>query len=194
MESPRAKWVDMIQDRLHALEEDNLALRKELTELKAKVHPLRLLPHTSYTQFSDGYVLYWRALHAPKLLHPETDEIRPLEDAHWQAVAFPGATIIEMPRQHEWNHELFCPIGKAGQITTVKTLVDSFNDWLQQPAIPHSQEAADPTVRNFDLYSAVGYANDLVKIEGFQSTGDNCNTLVPRLEYYEPEYELPGLV
>ena len=106
MESVEDHFVSMIIDRLQALEQtvDELRASNELlrSELSTQTEEVHLMPHTRYTEFSDGYDLKWDLLKAPTMTDNReggSGDPVPLDEKHWNAEVFPGKSQFKSLRK-----------------------------------------------------------------------------------------------
>ena len=139
METTEAKFVDMLMDRLHGLEERVDKLQQENADIKLQL-TISLHLDEALDNFSDGVGLwpynFWNEegckLWYGSLLNDTCS--RPLDDLHANATAF-------------WGEKIFAPdfessliIGQVGERTTVGDMIGHLKEWWQQYALSHKKE------------------------------------------------------
>ncbi len=152
MEDSQAAFLQMIMDRLHALEaacdslpalentcdllmKDNARVRKDVAQLQKSLHLNRDL-----TKFSDGILFspgftkeidqMWSD--CDHGTHDNPDDLG-LDELHLQATACYGGTQIH-PHEECWDDTI--EVGEAGihdQRINVRQLVDAINAWCLSP-------------------------------------------------------------
>jgi hypothetical protein len=138
LETTEASFITMIMDRLHSLEADNDRLKRKVELLESNLDlrspPITLLSHTAFNDFSDGWGLSWEILKEPTMINERIEgdntgdaDLVPLDDAHWNAVAFPCSTTIIIENDDEMHT---FRIGKIGYPVTVRTLVEDMHTQL----------------------------------------------------------------
>ena len=143
MESVRDHFVSMFVDRLQTLEQrvDELQASNELlrSELSSKSEEVHLMPHSRYTEFSDGYGLHWDLWEAPTMTDNREGSVCaesvPLDEKHWNAVVFPGRSTIHILEADDtadkyWSSDRVS-IGRVCQSVTVRELVEGVHSALR---------------------------------------------------------------
>jgi len=151
MESAEASFVNMVMERLHdvelhleKVEQQNDELKAQITcleeQLDQRVPPLTLSADSGYTDFSDGYIFQWHSMMQDPKMSDERSIFRavPLDEAHWNAVAFPGPVTIEIVHIKDLGKILRTipkrfEIGQLGEPVTVRQLLTEFHRWMVQP-------------------------------------------------------------
>jgi hypothetical protein len=142
LETTEASFVTIIMDRLHALEADNDRLKQEVqllrTDLDTRAPPVTLLALSGFKDFSDGWSLSWKILEEPGMISDRTLQqfpqvAVPLDDAHWNAIAFPCATYIVI-ECIDYSMPIETHVGKFGYPVTVRMLVTKLQETLRRSA------------------------------------------------------------
>ncbi|KAL3158936.1 hypothetical protein ABBQ32_011334 [Trebouxia sp. C0010 RCD-2024] len=107
MEDQQAAFLNMLMDRLHALEQQGAEQARAFAELSAKVSSVlpAVLP-PPYKRFEDGYELVWKLGDVPLMRNPGTKDLLPLDARHAAAFLYEssgGAFTVgrEVPRDAE---------------------------------------------------------------------------------------------
>jgi hypothetical protein len=134
METPQAAYIAMEMDRIHAVEMQNDRLIERMAQLEKRVddhvNELHLLPGSLYTEFSDGRVLSWMMPGDPEMVL-DADAAQPLDEAHWNAVVFTGATTIVLCEYaNPALDDERMVVGRPGQHVTLRMLVDELDSAL----------------------------------------------------------------
>ena len=144
METPEASWVTMVMDRLHQLEDDNDALRRELDAIRPKAEP----------DVSSSSVMIWLPSRASTLfdcfVYTDRPGLRSLKDFGMALMnADPSigeATLSMMPWSDVWGEDaplrrhIFCITGVLGptqsQAQVVKSLEDAWGASILPDIVP----------------------------------------------------------
>lgn len=154
IQTPQAAFVNMMMERLHALESLTDRQQHELrflrTALDARAPAITVTPESKYTKFSDGKNMCWEIGEQPVIFPNRSSfenelgdvEMIPLDAAHQHAIIFTEPTIIRLALYDEaysgpclpaTDPRLTCYyrlIGTAGIPVTLHQFVDSFHEWL----------------------------------------------------------------
>lgn len=135
MQDPQADFVQMVMDRLHALEVSNDQLNERVLRLEA-----RQCMDSRCRRFDDGLFLWFGLTKRPDGMgDPRMNKLFELDAAHLDATAFWGQKRIDM---HTQAH-LY--VGSTGRRTTVKDLLEAINSWC-------ARRDGESTMTNVDRY------------------------------------------
>lgn len=131
MESCEARFVTMVMDRLHAVEEENIVLAARLTALESG-----LCLKDDLMTFNNGQTLLpafgegGDRLYNPTVFSWCSDPVSaPIDALHANAPAFYGPISFDFGFL-EWPHKL--NLGQLNKFTTVGEYLQGMNNWCQR--------------------------------------------------------------
>lgn len=171
-ENPGAGFISMIMDRLHALETENDAIKKQVADLRKEMEQHQQALHLTrhFTAFSDGFAFYPGFTKDTDAMWPKTSKIgddTDLDELHLDATATFGPMQVHVQGAC-WHDTIL--IGEPGELAariTVRQLLDAVNAWCSSPT-DNGKTKADRYICGQNLWPTWGGLRCLPFDEGSQ--------------------------
>lgn len=141
METPEAKFINMIMDRLHILEAENAKLKNQMEfltrQLDHRVPEVHLTPQSNFTNCNDGFEIDWDMLEddsvrmwdRPNYKSNEESDINLIDENHLGAFMINGEFEV-----HVGPLDDVIRMGYPGENMTLKMFIADLHEALQKPS------------------------------------------------------------